>query len=151
MKNKIITLLVAFTVLIFTGCKVKSNMVDATVSIENKQTKTIKADKNGKWIIQLDSEKAGGPYELSIRGKNKIVIKNVLVGEVWICSGQSNMEFPVSGAMNAKQEINDSDFPMIRHFAVARDMSATSKSDLKAGKWEVCNKTSRSYRLERLN
>jgi len=63
-----------------------------------------------------------------------------LVGEVWVCSGQSNMEFPVSGAQNAQQEINDSNYPMIRHFAVAKDISSTPKDDLKVGKWEVCNK-----------
>lgn len=106
----------------------------------NKQTKTIQADNNGKWMVKLASEKAGGPFELAITGKNKIVIKNVLVGEVWICSGQSNMEFQVSKTMNAKDEINDSNYPMIRHFGVAQDLSGTPKEDLKAGKWEVSNK-----------
>lgn len=106
----------------------------------NKQTKTIQADNNGKWIVKLAPEKAGGPFELTITGKNKIVIKNVLVGEVWICSGQSNMEFQVSKTMNAKDEINDSNYPMIRHFGVAQDLSGTPKEDLKAGKWEVSNK-----------
>ncbi|GGF20705.1 9-O-acetylesterase [Flavobacterium limi] len=106
----------------------------------NKQTKTIQADNNGKWIVKLASEKAGGPFELAITGKNKIVIKNVLVGEVWICSGQSNMEFQVSKTMNAKDQINDSNYPMIRHFGVAQDLSGTPKEDLKAGKWEVSSK-----------
>jgi sialate O-acetylesterase len=106
----------------------------------NKQTKTIQADNKGKWMVKLAAEKAGGPFELSITGKNKIVIKDVLVGEVWICSGQSNMEFQVSKTMNAKDEINDSNYPMIRHFGVAQDLSGTPKDDLKAGKWEVSNK-----------
>jgi sialate O-acetylesterase len=117
---------------------------DANEKIEvqfNKQTKTAKADKNGKWIIRLDAENAGGPYELSIKGKNKIVIKNVLVGEVWICSGQSNMEFKVSQANNAEKEINDADYPYIHEFTVDRDISSLSKDDVKDGKWEVCNKT----------
>jgi sialate O-acetylesterase len=116
---------------------------DANEKVEvhfNKQTKTITADKNGKWMVKLDSEKAGGPFELSIIGKNKIVITNVLVGEVWICSGQSNMEFQVYKAMNAKAEIEDSNYPMIRHFGVAQDLSGSPKEDLKAGKWAVCNK-----------
>ena len=73
----------------------------------NNQIKKTRADKNGKWIIRLDAENAGGPYELSIIGKNKIILKNVLVGEVWICSGQSNMEFTVSGVKNAEKEMND--------------------------------------------
>lgn len=116
---------------------------DANEKIEvrfNKQTKTITADSNGKWMVKLDSEKAGGPFELSITGKNKIVIKDVLVGEVWICSGQSNMEFQVYKTMNAKAEIEDSNYPMIRHFGVAQDLSGSPKEDLKAGKWAVSNK-----------
>ena len=106
----------------------------------NKQTKTIQADKNGKWMITLSAEKAGGPFELSITGKNKIIIKDVLVGEVWICSGQSNMEFQMYKTMNAEKEMADSDYPMIRHFGVAQDLSGTPKEDLKAGKWLVANK-----------
>ena len=106
----------------------------------NKQTKTIQADKTGKWMIKLAAEKAGGPFELIITGKNKIIIKDVLVGEVWICSGQSNMEFQVFKTKNAKEEIADSNYPMIRHFGVAQDLSGKPKDDLKAGKWEVSNK-----------
>lgn len=106
----------------------------------NKQTKTIQADNKGKWMVKLAAEKAGGPFELTITGKNKIIIKDVLVGEVWICSGQSNMEFQVAKTMNAKDEINDSNYPMIRHFGVAQDLSGTPKEDLKDGKWEISNK-----------
>ena len=106
----------------------------------NKQIKTVTADKNGKWMVSLNAEKAGGPFELSITGKNKIVIKDVLVGEVWICSGQSNMEFQVYKTMNSQAEINDSNYPMIRHFGVAQDLSGLPKDDLKAGKWEASSK-----------
>lgn len=116
---------------------------DANEKVEvhfNKQTKTTQADKNGKWIIKLAAEKAGGPFELVITGKNKIIIKDVLVGEVWICSGQSNMEFQVSKTKNAEKEIADSNYPMIRHFGVAQDLSGKPKDDLKAGKWEISSK-----------
>ncbi|MBS7256201.1 sialate O-acetylesterase [Flavobacterium branchiicola] len=116
---------------------------DANENIEvhfNKQIKKTQADKNGKWTLNLNAEKAGGPFELIIIGKNIIKIKNVLVGEVWICSGQSNMEFQVYKTMNAEKEINDSDYPMIRHFGVAQDLSGTPKDDLKQGKWEVSSK-----------
>jgi len=106
----------------------------------NKQIKTIQADKDGKWMIGLNAEKAGGPFELTITGKNKIVIKDVLVGEVWICSGQSNMEFQMYKTMNAEKEMADSNYPMIRQFLVAQDLSGTPKADLKAGKWAVSNK-----------
>lgn len=106
----------------------------------NRQIVKTQADKNGKWTLNLNAEKAGGPFELSITGKNKITIKNVLVGVVWICSGQSNMEFQVSKTVNAEKEIADSNYPMIRHFGVAQDLSGTPKDDLKAGKWELSNK-----------
>lgn len=116
---------------------------DANEKVEihfNKQTKKTQADKNGKWTINLDAEKAGGPFELTITGKNKIVIKDVLVGEVWICSGQSNMEFQVFKTMNAEKEMNNANYPMIRHFGVGQDLSGKPKDDLKAGKWEVSSK-----------
>jgi sialate O-acetylesterase len=116
---------------------------DANEKVEvhfNKQTKTITADATGKWMVKLDSEIAGGPFELTIKGKNKIVIKDVLVGEVWICSGQSNMEFQMYKTMNATAEIEDSNYPLIRHFGVAQDLSGKPKEDLKAGKWAVCTK-----------
>jgi len=116
---------------------------DPNESVEihfNKQIKKTQADKNGKWTVNLSPEKAGGPFELIIIGKNKITIKNVLVGEVWICSGQSNMEFQVYKTMNAEKEIADSNYPMIRHFGVAQDLSGTPKEDLKQGKWEAANK-----------
>jgi len=107
----------------------------------NNQIVKTKADKSGKWMVRLKAEMAGGPYKMAIKGENNIVINNVLVGEVWICSGQSNMEFTVDRAMNAKKEINDSDFPMIRQFLVEKDLSSTPKSQIKAGKWDVCNST----------
>ena len=113
---------------------------DANEKVEvhfNKQIVKTQADKNGKWMLKLNPEKAGGPFELIIIGKNKITIKNVLVGEIWICSGQSNMEFQVSKTINAAKEIEDSDYPMIRHFGVAQDLSGKPKDDLKSGKWEV--------------
>jgi sialate O-acetylesterase len=116
---------------------------DANESVEihfNKQVKKTTADKNGKWSINLGAEKAGGPFELTIIGKNKITIKNVLVGEVWICSGQSNMEFQVFKTMNAEKEMADANYPMIRHFGVAQDLSGTPKDDLKQGNWEAANK-----------
>lgn len=116
---------------------------DANENVEvhfNKQIKKTQADKNGKWTLNLSPEKAGGPFELIIIGKNKISIKNVLVGEVWICSGQSNMEFQVVKTMNAQKEISSADYPMIRHFGVAQDLSGKPKDDLKQGKWEVANK-----------
>ncbi|MHC4464098.1 MAG: sialate O-acetylesterase, partial [Planctomycetota bacterium] len=62
----------------------------------------VTADKNGKWEFEMKSPKAGGPYEMTLSGKNTITIKNILVGEVWVCSGQSNMAMSVSSSANAE-------------------------------------------------
>lgn len=116
---------------------------DANEAIEvnfNKQIVKTNADISGKWTIFLKPESAGGPFKMTVKGNNTIIINNVLVGEVWICSGQSNMEFAVSNVQNAELEINDADYPMIRQFLVEKDLSASPKSELKAGKWAICNK-----------
>ncbi len=108
----------------------------------NHQIKRTRADKQGKWMIRLDAELAGGPFELTVKGKNTIQIKNVLVGEVWICSGQSNMAFLVNDVMNAEKEIMDADYPFIRHFTVKKNIGYQPKEDVKDGRWEVCNPAS---------
>ena len=108
----------------------------------NKQTKTTVADKNGKWQVKLDIEKAGGPYELVVSGKNTIIFTNVLVGEVWICSGQSNMEMQINGwgkINNYEQEIAAANYPAIRHIKIPNKVSSLPKEDISSGEWEICN------------
>ncbi|MGL2999975.1 sialate O-acetylesterase [Flavobacterium sp. RSSB_23] len=105
----------------------------------NKQTQTVVADANGKWMVKLNSEKAGGPFVLSIKGKNQIVLKDVLVGEVWICSGQSNMEFQMYKLPDFETQKVQANNPMIRQFLVAQDLSGTPKEQLKEGKWRNAN------------
>ena len=105
------------------------------------QTKKTKADKNGKWMIKLDNESAGGPYQLIIKGKNTITFNNVLTGDVWICSGQSNMEFTVQSVINADKEIADANYPMIRHFDVPNSISSKPENDIHDGEWKVCSLT----------
>lgn len=105
----------------------------------NKQIKNAKADRNGRWMIQLDPESAGGPFQFVVKGKNTISIKNVLVGEVWVCSGQSNMEFSVSSGMNAAKEIAQADIPFIRHFKVPHAVNTFPKDDLAEGEWKISN------------
>lgn len=107
----------------------------------NHQIKKTRADKQGKWMIRLDSEPAGGPFELTVKGKNIIQIKNVLIGEVWICSGQSNMAFLVNEVMNAEKEMKDADYPFIRNFTVDKNIGYQPKEDVIGGRWEVCNET----------
>ncbi|MBV4358417.1 sialate O-acetylesterase [Pinibacter aurantiacus] len=97
----------------------------------NKQTKTVKAGKDGKWKIALDAEAAGGPYTLVVKGKNTVTFTDVLVGEVWVCSGQSNMEFHVSGTKNAVNEISSANYPQIRQIEVVKDLSGVPLEDLK--------------------
>ncbi len=103
-----------------------------------KQTKTIKAGKDGKWILRLNAAEAGGPYQLVVKGKkNVLTLDDVWIGEVWICSGQSNMQWPVSASDNAKEEIAAANYPLIRHFAVPREMSIAPKDDLSNGEWKT--------------
>src|SRR5688572_23377997 len=94
------------------------------VTVEfNKQRKSAQADVNGNWRLALSPESAGGPFQLSFKAKNTITLNNVLVGEVWVCSGQSNMEWPVAMAKNAEQEIKDANYPQIRQFLIQKSVS----------------------------
>lgn len=104
----------------------------------NKQTATATADKNGKWRIDLAAERAGGPYTFVVKGKNTLTLNDVLVGDVWICSGQSNMEWPLSASKNAEAEIRAAAYPQIRHFKVVNSISDTPKEDLMhESKWNA--------------
>jgi len=94
-------------------------------------------DNAGKWTIKIDPPEVGGPYKMTISGKNLIEINNILGGEVWLCSGQSNMEWPVAAAANAEREIKESNYPQIRLFTVARKAAAESQADC-TGSWSVC-------------
>ncbi|MFC1582293.1 sialate O-acetylesterase, partial [Planctomycetota bacterium] len=85
-----------------------------TVRIKG-QTQKTQAAKDGKWLVKLAPLKPGGPHELKIAGKNTITIKDVLVGEVWLASGQSNMRYPLVRAKDGKAEMDKADFPKIRY------------------------------------
>ena len=111
-----------------------------TVSL-NKQTKTIMADRNGKWKIDLAAEAAGGPYTLTVKGRNRISLNDVLIGEVWVCSGQSNMEMPIGSwgfIQNYQQEIAAANYPMIREFAVPKKVALEPQTDVGGDGWKVC-------------
>jgi len=101
------------------------------------QKKTATADKDGNWMVKLDPLKAGGPFEMTVAGKNTLTVKNVLVGEVWICSGQSNMEFSVKGVINNADEIANAKFPQIRLYTVPRKTPETPVRDV-AAQWKEC-------------
>ncbi len=95
------------------------------------------ADKDGKWMIKIEPPKAGGPYEMTISGENTIVLKNILVGEVWLCSGQSNMHFQLKGAFTGKEAIKKADYPQMRLFTVSTSYALKPRLDTSA-EWEVC-------------
>ncbi|GAB3431260.1 sialate O-acetylesterase [Niabella aquatica] len=101
------------------------------------------AGQNGKWMVKLPTPKAGGPFTVSIKTDEIKVLKNVLIGEVWICSGQSNMEMPVSGwatdpIKNSAQEIAGANYPAIRLFTVEKEIAYAPKNDVR-GAWAVCS------------
>lgn len=104
----------------------------------NKQTKTVVADKYGKWRINLDTEQAGGPFQLEVQGKNTITFVNVLVGDVWVCSGQSNMEWVLVNTDGADKEIANANFPEIRHIEVMKSVASQPQDDIKGGVWNIC-------------
>lgn len=104
------------------------------------QISKTKADKQGNWRVALTGESAGGPYEMKISGKkNTIHFKNILVGEVWLCSGQSNMEWRVSQSMNATETIQKAGNPNIRHIKIEREINTTPQKDVRATQWQVCD------------
>jgi sialate O-acetylesterase len=95
------------------------------------------ADADGKWQVKLQTPDAGGPFQVSIEGDNKIILNDVLIGEVWICSGQSNMEWPVRQANNPKEEIAAAKYPNMRFFTVPNQVAAIPESDCEAT-WALC-------------
>ncbi len=107
-----------------------------TVSLAG-QTATTTA-KDGKWQVKLKPLKAGGPHVLTVEGTNKLEVKDVLVGEVWLCSGQSNMAFTLNRADISAEAAAKSENPKIRLFKVGTNPQDTPQRDVKA-KWEPCN------------
>ncbi|MBP6182126.1 sialate O-acetylesterase [Flavobacterium sp.] len=116
---------------------------------QNTPLETI-ADIDGNWKVVAKtpdgSEKA---YSITLEGKNKIMLHNILIGEVWLCSGQSNMFFPVgreektwkTGVQNYEEEIKTANYPTIRLFTVATDASPKPLNDIK-GNWQICSPNS---------
>ena len=107
------------------------------LKLDKLQVTTITAA-DGKWRADFTGLKAGGPYTLNVSGKNTLTVQNVLVGEVWFCGGQSNMEFSLDRARDAETEIANADYPGIRMFT-GRNVVAATPRDETAGKWVVCS------------
>lgn len=112
--------------------------------------KEITALSNGKWRTKIKTPKACKNQYIIIKGENTITIKNVLIGEVWLCTGQSNMVFPVgkqkikwqTGMLTADEELNDSNYPEMRFFSVKYNLAPDGEKDNCEGEWLICNKNS---------
>ena len=103
----------------------------------NGQHRKTRVMKNGRWELELEKMPFGGPYDMTIVGReNTIRIGNILIGDIWFCSGQSNMEFQVKEAYNAAGEIESADYFMIRSLNVPRTINALPQENVK-GQWEV--------------
>ena len=107
-----------------------------TVTMDGRKTEAT-AGPDGKWVARIGPFKAGGPYTLAVGGAQSRVFKNVLVGDVWVCSGQSNMEFGIGNATNAPAEIATANYPNIRLFTVTKKIAADPQMTL-SGQWDVC-------------
>jgi sialate O-acetylesterase len=106
-----------------------------TVSIEGQTVSTTATD--GRWMVRLKPLRAGGPFTMTIAGENRVELRDLLVGEVYVCSGQSNMEWPLSRAANGQEAIASSADPMLRLFTVRHAISDTPVRELSAT-WQTC-------------
>jgi sialate O-acetylesterase len=106
---------------------------------------TAVTDSSGKWTVQVKTTRAGGPYNILFAGSNTVEVKNVLLGEVWIASGQSNMEFFMNkvnggytGVLNYAEEIQAANYPLIRMIDVPNKVADEPQHDF-TGKWKICS------------
>lgn len=102
------------------------------------QARQAKADKNGRWEVEFSAMEAGGPHTLTVSSASgKLERSDLLFGDVWLCSGQSNMEWTVAQANNYSEERKNAAFPQIRHFKVEHEVSLQPETDIKSGVWEI--------------
>ena len=108
------------------------------VTVEFAGQKVDATAKGGKWSVSLAALKASATgAKFTVSGKNKVEFKDVVVGEVWLCGGQSNMEWSVSASKNSAQEIAGANNPLIRHIKIPHVTAATAQDDVKAGPWQL--------------
>ena len=108
-----------------------------TVRFHGKTAKAV-ADADGKWTAKIGPFKEGGPYTLTVEGPQKVTLHDVLIGDVWLCSGQSNMEFGLGNTLNADAEISAANYPNIRLFWVKDKVALTPQPTLTTNGWAVC-------------
>lgn len=115
--------------------------IESSWHVDEKYTTV--ADTDGNWLIKIHTPKASGPYALIIKGQNQLTIKNIAIGEVWLASGQSNMQMPMEGfdhqqqVIDSEMEINAATYENIRLFNVQRIASPEPLNDCN-GQWQQC-------------
>jgi len=111
-----------------------------TVTINGNSAGT-KTEEDGHWMVGMKKMEVGGPYEMNVRGNNTITFTNVMVGEVWVCSGQSNMQLAVRALKDIDDEVASADYPDIRLFTVDRVSKETPQFDFsgKRPEWILCS------------
>jgi len=102
------------------------------------ETKSATADDDGRWSVYLSPGEAGGPFQMSIKAANTVVLNDILVGDVWVASGQSNMEFPMTALANAQTEIAAAQYPKIRFFMVKHKPADYPLEDVESKGWAAC-------------
>ncbi len=103
------------------------------------KTAATKADKLGQWKIELPALKTGENLELTVKGNNSLTLKNVLIGDIWVCSGQSNMEMGLNGCLGFQDDLKAADLPKIRRIKIKLEQSGQPESDAPtATPWQVC-------------
>jgi sialate O-acetylesterase len=95
------------------------------------------ADEAGQWMVRLEKMSAGGPHTMVVTGEETITFKDVLVGDVWLCSGQSNMQWPLNNCESAEQAVPAANYPKIRHYGIKRESSHEPQPTTE-GTWRVC-------------
>jgi len=109
-----------------------------TVTLGAKKS-SAQSDANGSWSVRLPAMPAGGPFTVVVRGKKTILLKDVMIGEVWVASGQSNMTFALSDSLGAAEEIPKADYPQIRLFTVPKKIALEPQSDTLTAAWQICS------------
>lgn len=109
-------------------------------AVFNGETKQVKADSKGRWELTFRAQPHGGPYQLTVSdAKGSVTLSNILVGDVWIGSGQSNMEWEVKNSKDAEKEIAAANYDKLRLFTVTRKMSFSPVEDVLSSGWQVCS------------
>jgi len=116
-----------------------------TVTLADK-TRSALPDARGVWNVELPAMRAGGPFNIVVRGKKTILLKDVMIGEVWVASGQSNMTFALNDSLGAAEELPKADYPQIRLFTVPKKVTLEAQSDTLTAAWQICSpETARTF------